>query len=109
MTPNSANSVSRRCNLFFCWASWLSAVHALVPTAGSEDFAEPVAAQLRIRFAIDNHRSSAFVKPGSQALQVRDIADGDSLRAHGRGDGGKVVVSEESPMSRQADVFKAMR
>src|SRR5262245_9249967 len=84
------------------------ATHALIPTAGGEDFAEPVAAQLRIHFAIDNHRSSAFVKPGPQALQIPDVADSDSLRAHGRGDGGKVVVSEESPMSRQADVFEQM-
>src|SRR4029434_2912462 len=84
------------------------AAHSLIPTAGGEDFAKPVAAQLRIHFAINNHRSSAFVKPGSQVLQIRDVATLDPLRAHDGGDGGKVVVSEESPMSRQADVFKQM-
>src|SRR5262245_29600969 len=84
------------------------AAHPLVPTSGSEDFAEPVAAQLWIYFAIDNHRSSALVKPGSQALQIRHVANRDPLRAHGRRDGRKVVVSEESPVSWQADVFKQM-
>src|SRR6266545_3021572 len=82
--------------------------HTLIPTAGGEDFAEPFAAQLRVHFAIDNHWSAAFIKPRSQRFKISDVADRDSLRAHGRGNGGKVVVSEESPVSRQADVFQQM-
>src|SRR5262245_4670078 len=82
--------------------------HALVPAAGGEDFAEPIAAQLRVELAINDHRSAALIEPCPQPFKVSDVADGDSIGAHRPGDGGKVIVPEESPMPRQADVLEQM-
>src|SRR5262245_30429746 len=56
--------------------------HALIPAAGSEDFAEPVAAQLRVELAIDHHRSTALIEPWPQLFKVTHVADRDSVGAH---------------------------
>jgi len=74
------------CDLCALWLIFFGEsmpAHPLIPTAGSEDFAEPFAAQLRIDLAVHDHRSGAVVEPGSEVLQVCDVADGHSLRAHG--------------------------
>ena len=82
--------------------------HALIPTAGGKDFAEPIAAQLRIELAIDHHRSAAFIEPVRSVSRSPTSRTVIPSRAHRRGDGRKVIVAEESPMSRQADVLEQM-
>src|SRR5919109_2441685 len=86
----------------------LMAAHALIPAAACEDLVEPRTAYLRIDLAIHDHRSAPLIEPRSQPFKISYVADRHSFGAHRRCDGGKVVVSEESPMSGQADVFQQM-
>ena len=70
--------------------------HALIPTAGREDFAEPFAAQLRVHLAIDDHCAVRLIEPRPKPVDIRNIADGNPLRAHRRCDGSKVIIAKES-------------